>query len=1149
MVPGSHAFASLDIFDDYLDGTLLTHGSRQLVYEAAPSGTNTKKKLGKDVEPAQVRGSSVESSSIINYLFAPSSSLITLSLANGNVERIEKIFRTFQLPDTTDKREAYLAMRLSQLRPKLSVTQSVTQQRSGRVRESKVVVGGGSSQDLLQSIGLLAREGSAHVGATNLIHDLITSLPPPVPKGIPEAAVAVECPVIASFLTPMALVLADLALTVDVTETTATYIMEQIFQRKPGKHQEHKHVETCVGVIGYYPLLQQLGDTCRAIVSLQESEPQPEVKGPVSNSGKDVHENVQFGLAEQAATPFSLLMSSLPLKDVALTAYVHGWSKVLSSVCGVQERLCNTTMDKQDQTHDRQSLNSQINQTHFAYKTLLHTLSSEASHLYNSPSRDKSVPKFGAYVRSFYQYLQLLSAMVTQHAEKRFLGKMNSYFSLLADRPVEILGSLIFQECVDPVRLEPIASKMKLSLTAMILQYCCPRFSISQESFHSTTLPTRTQEKVHALGFVMEKERVVMNAGTTVCQEGVYGELVVQGLLTSLLSSLHEASQPSTVISHTGLRASVLNDDAAPRFLTLPDITVALRDTADLAAVDFNKMPPGRETVVFFINLANLMFIHAGLLNHVLYPSSRPSPEACGLFSNHQLERICAMKRLGYRVGHLGFVSLYDVLYTILQLQNPLSSILVQNDPINRVSICESNLICTKLLHKREEVTAISELLEPLSSRVSFCVTQGTPVSPRVQVLFVDRMEEQLEEAVQEHMRLFFIAQSKRKRKQSIEVHEHHTKKSLDKCKVVTSRTVLDYLAAHPTGIVAGLQKLQKSMPLEMAAVVQEFISELSKGKQLEIDVLDREGNRGIVLEIFESFEEENVLNIMQDEGRGVSSPTEPCGPLWQGNKLPQAVLAYLHKQCPLLSFIVQVFHQTTELGKKDDRTATDENLDYADTWLNILYPPSLGVKPPIEETKKFWIVKNMFSLSRHKALARICGNNKVISALCSSPDVSSIWDLADSLVGSGSITRGHRRQLQQHAAALVEVLRALPPSTRESHPDLTLFLDQLLVFLVQSTPAQGEAGPWSFASQIADSETRYAVVMEAHRAWPSDPAQELLCVVALDPSLPTALQQVADVRARKLNLYEKVRAKPSFVHCVDKYNLSTLNNTITIFF
>lgn len=1054
MVPGTHSFGSLDIFDDYLNGTLFSHASQQLVYESPTPLGNTKKKLGKDPEPPQIRGSSSEPNSVINFLFAPSSSLITMSLANGNVERIEKIFRAFEIADTADKREAQLAMRLNQLRPKLSVTH----QRSARPRDSKVIVDGGSSQGMLQCIGLLAREGTAQVGATNLIHDLVTSLPPPIPKGIPEAAVVTECPVTASFLNPMALVLADLALTVDVTETTATYILEQVFQKHPLQNSDHKHVETCSGIVGYLPILHQLQAACRTIVSLRESEKEPGKGGSSCDAGSGVDNSISICLDGQVATPFSLLMSYLPLKNEELKAHVYGWSKVLRSVSAVQEALLSTTIDKDDLTNVMQRLNSQNNRVHHTYKTLIRTLSSEAPHLSGRSSRGKSTVKVGAYVRSFYQYLQLMSAMVTQHAEKRY-SKMGSHFSLLSERPVEILGSLIFQECVDPVRLEPIASKMKLNLTSMILQYCCPKFTIPRENSYPASLSCSAKGKVHALGFEVVREQVIMNSGTITCQDGVYGEVVVQSLLTSLLSSLHEATQSSMVISQTGLRALVLNDATAPRFLTQVDVKETLKDTADLSAVDFNKMRPGREAVVFFINLANLMFIHAGLLNHVLYPSSKLNPQARGVFSNYQLERICAMRRLGYVVGQLGFVSLYDVLYTVLQLQNPLSSILVQNDPINRISICESNLICTKLLPKREELSSVSELLEPLSSRISFCVTQGTSVSPRVQVLFVDRLEEQLEEAVQEHMRLFFIAQTKRKRKQSVDTQERHSKKGTEKCKVVTSRTVLDYLAGRPTSIVGGMQKLQKSMPLEMAAVMQEFISELSKGKQLEIDVLDREESRGIVLEIIESFEEEAASDMMQDEAQSVLSMRELPGPLWEGSRLPQAVLTYLRRQCPLLSFIVQVFHHTAEISKKGDGAEAEDNIDYADLWLKILYPPSLGIKPPEEETKRFWPVKNLFSLQRHRALARIYGNNKVPSALTSSPDISSIWELADSLLGSCSITRGHKSPLQQHTTALVAVLQSLPPSTRESHPDLTLFLDQLLVFLVQATSSKGKMG------------------------------------------------------------------------------------------
>ena len=130
----------------------------------------------------------------------------------------------------------------------------------------------------------------------------------------------------------------------------------------------------------------------------------------------------------------------------------------------------------------------------------------------------------------------------------------------------------------------------------------------------------------------------------------------------------------------------------------------------------------------------------------------------------------------------------------------------------------------------------------------------------------------------------------------------------------------------------------------------------------------------------------------------------------------------------------------------------------YLQPWIMILYPPSVKSKPSSAEIEDYWPVVNLFTSPRNLALARVHGSNKVASALACGPEISAIWDLADSLLGSGAITRDHQKQLQEHTTTLVDVLEALPPSTRENHPDLTLFLDLLLVFLVQNIACDGKS-------------------------------------------------------------------------------------------
>nr|XP_053652901.1 uncharacterized protein LOC128702615 [Cherax quadricarinatus] len=1124
MTPSNHKFASSDVFNEYLDGTLLADTAQCIKYEISPSLEGTFRKItpSKDVGSLQgikkrpvkdknsiETGGSKEYRSILHFLFSPSPSLITLALANGNVNRINQIFQTYQIPDTaTEKREACLAMRLNELRPKLSTSN----QKFGRMKETKVVQASENSRNMLQNIGLLAREGSAQVGATNLIYDLITSTPPPIPKGMPKAALETGCPVMASFLNPQALVLSDLAMTVDVSETTATYLIEQALQRQTVHSSHDKPNETCCGIQGYIPLLQQMGSICSTIIDMRKSG---DKQGTVD---MDMSENIPSHLSNLSSTPYSLLITSLPLRDENFKTYIKAWSRVLRSISLTQKSLasCNETLD---QENSNVFSSAQKNQVHLSYKMLLHTLSEEAPHLRLICVREKSYDKLGAFLRSFYQYLQLLSAMVTQHADKNCQNTRANYFALLTQRPVHILGSLMFKKGVDPVKLEPIAARMRLNLTTMILQYCCPKFTIPRENFSGRIMYDIERDKADMLGFKVLQKQVILNGSAPHCEAGVYGEVIVRDILTTILSGLHEAIQPIALASNKHYRAVILNDTTAPNALSSVDVQMALRDAADLSAIDLEKMVPGDEAVVFFINLANLMFIHAGILNHVLYSSGKVTSRSRGLFSRHQLERIMAMKRLGYVVGQLGFISLYDVLFNILSLPNPLSSILIQNDAKLKISICESNLICNRVQPCNRHELRILELLINLPSKVSFCISQGTPVSPRVQVLYADRMEEQMDAAVYEHLRLFLLMQDTRMQKAKLDLSQHFSDNTgYKKCNILTSRTFLNYLALHSDNLGC-ISSLQHNAPEELISTLKKLECEFSKKLPPEISVLDR-NEKGIVLEFIESFEDEKFTSMRCDRAEVESLSSSPDDSPWLSVKVPLAVLTHLRRQCPLLSFIVQAFHSTAEMHRRNIQAWSD---DTADTWLNILYPPSLGVKPPAEETKVFSAIRNLFSVDRHKGLAKLYEGNKVTSALTQDTEVSSIWDLADDLLGSGAITKGYSSQLLQNVTALVTVLQALHSSTLEKYPDVKILLDHLLVFLVKETEPSGDPGPWTYVNRITDSDMRCNVVMQFHRKWPVTAAVGLLNLVAHDTQLTSHQQEQAKQRAEQIEVYDKI--------------------------
>jgi hypothetical protein len=117
-------------------------------------------------------------------------------------------------------------------------------------------------------------------------------------------------------------------------------------------------------------------------------------------------------------------------------------------------------------------------------------------------------------------------------------------------------------------------------------------------------------------------------------------------------------------------------------------VKTILADTCELSVIDVDLLVPGDETLVFYTNLANLMWIHSLLILETSPPQpmdlsvlfgrmedysiiSASDSDQCwttkfGLFSSYSLERQVVQMSVGYNVGKLGFVSLQEVYRQLL---------------------------------------------------------------------------------------------------------------------------------------------------------------------------------------------------------------------------------------------------------------------------------------------------------------------------------------------------------------------------------------------------------------------------------------------------------------------------------------------------
>jgi hypothetical protein len=160
-------------------------------------------------------------------------------------------------------------------------------------------------------------------------------------------------------------------------------------------------------------------------------------------------------------------------------------------------------------------------------------------------------------------------------------------------------------------------------------------------------------------------------------------EVAVRSLLADVLHVIQEQ-----IGNFTPTNINVLNQQHICTLAENPVLKTVLADTCELAVIDVDVLVPGDETLTFYTNLANLMWLHSLFsLETSFHPSTASSDpfrrlkdysatrtSCCdqhwttrfGLFSSNTLERQVVHMSVGYNTGKLGFLSLQDVYKQLL---------------------------------------------------------------------------------------------------------------------------------------------------------------------------------------------------------------------------------------------------------------------------------------------------------------------------------------------------------------------------------------------------------------------------------------------------------------------------------------------------
>ena len=213
-------------------------------------------------------------------------------------------------------------------------------------------------------------------------------------------------------------------------------------------------------------------------------------------------------------------------------------------------------------------------------------------------------------------------------------------------------------------------------------------------------------------------------------------EVAVRSLLADVLHVIQEQ-----IGNFTPTNINILNQQHICALAENPVLKTVLADTCELNVINLDMLVPGDETLTFYTNLANLMWLHSLFILETSPPLSTTLSDkfkrlkdystirtSCcdqyrttksGLLSSSTLERQAVHMSVGYNIGKLGFLSLQDVYKQLLgDLALPSAS---------------SLQTCAVLRGVPRDDTFLLESTS-IDPRVLFVLLNGRKQSPKIQV-------------------------------------------------------------------------------------------------------------------------------------------------------------------------------------------------------------------------------------------------------------------------------------------------------------------------------------------------------------------------------------------------------------------------------
>ncbi|XP_014205384.1 zinc finger FYVE domain-containing protein 26 homolog [Copidosoma floridanum] len=480
------------------------------------------------------------------------------------------------------------------------------------------------------------------------------------------------------------------------------------------------------------------------------------------------------------------------------------------------------------------------------------------------------------HLHKIMAHLQILLSMVPNDER----GAFTTELSLLSKSLNGYFGHQIFDLNIEPESLDIVAHKLGVNLVHSILVNCCPKLTC-YESLRTADSDT--------WGCVVLNKSFNNNNSGTVVQKPLDPNQCVTNILLELIQAIERFYPDRARISNKNFD-KLIHDS---------EIQQILNKTTLLQFLDLSELSDGEQTTAFFLNLWNLLFLHAQLSVWAMEPPF------------NALRYLISLSSINYHVGDLGRISLATLRSKLLGGMTWDRQFFSHTEDLNEIAWQDLDLV--------------------YDSRVIFAMANEFSETPAIRIYSPQTLNQDLNEGLRDYLNYYCTRESEIENKNS-DSHED--------TQIVYLPKIVDYENFVKSSIVnSQCSNTTNNESSQNISFVNNYVREHLISGTSDITVI----NYKPVTKSYDVLLKYEKHNVTRFELSAKRSTDIDCHNVekWSSRSLKSNILHYLEGHCWLLSYLVKCLHNkgSHTMGNSCDnikRTACFESIS-SSSWISTL--------------------------------------------------------------------------------------------------------------------------------------------------------------------------------------------------------------------